>query len=252
MKQIITTVFLTMNLISVFGQEMTKQQQKMVYDFIDCIKNEKKEKLLSKVSFPFRREDPIPSIKNKQEFLARYNEVFDEKLKKMIVNSQPDKDWSTVGWRGIMLFNGDVWLDYNGRLIAVNYQSDFEAKRKDELIKMERSQLHESIRDFKSPGYILETTKYRIRIDEMENGSYRYASWKLENKMSDVPDMIILRGEYMSDGSGGNGSFEFTSGEYKYQCVILVMREKDSPPAYLKIYKGDQELLSQEAKIVTR
>ena len=252
MRRITITIFLTINLLTVFGQEMTKEQQKIVYDFIECIKNQKKEKLISKISFPFNREYPIPSIKNRQEFLDRYNEVFDDKLTKMIINSMPSKDWSAVGWRGIMLLNGDVWLDYDGRLIAVNYQSQIEAKKKEELINIEKSQLHESIKYFKKPVLILETAKYRIRIDDMGEGSYRYASWKLENKMNDKPDLIIQKGEYRPDGSGGNHSFEFTNGEYKYECAIIVMGEKDSPPAYLTIYQGDKEILSQKANIVTK
>jgi len=250
MKKIIITIFLTVNLTVVFGQDLTIQQKKIVSDFIDCVKKNNKSKIGNKISYPFRRAYPIPSIKNKEAFLKRYNEVFDDQLRKMIVQSEPVKDWSAVGWRGIMLHNGDVWLDYDGRLLSVNYQSAGEAKKQQDIIKQDQARLHESIQVFKKPVQLLETAQYRIRIDDMGNGHYRYASWKLLSKMSDKPDIVILNGTYIPDGSGGNHSFKFTRGAFIYECDIVVMGEQNSPPAYLKVYKGNQELLSQKAKLV--
>ncbi|MEP7127717.1 MAG: hypothetical protein ABI729_02565 [Chitinophagales bacterium] len=170
----------------------------------------------------------------------------------MIVNSKPSRDWSAVGWRGIMLFNGEVWLDDDGRLFAVNYQSPFEAKMKAELIDLEKSQLDESIRDFKEPVLIMETANHRIRIDDIGEGNYRFASWPLESQISDKPDIVIQHGDYKPDGSGGNHSFEFRNGEYLYECSIIVIGEEDSPPAYLTIYESGKEMLSEKADIVKK
>ena len=220
MRQILLLLFLTINLVRAFGQGMTKEQERLVKDFIDCVKNHNVEKLSTKVAYPFNRQYPIPSIKNKEDFLKRYDEVFDDKLTKLIVDSDPLKDWSAVGWRGIMLLNGELWLDYDGTLITVNYQSAVEAKKMNELIQLEKSQLYAALKEFKLPVHILETTKYRIRIDDMGNYTYRYASWKIDSKMSDKPDLIILNGEFVSAGSGGNHSFEFTNGAYKYHVKI--------------------------------
>src|SRR5262249_42797373 len=157
-----------------------------------------------------------PQIKNGQEFLKRYDEVFDDSIVKIIVNSSAAKDWSPVGWRGIMLSRGIVWLDYDGKLIAVNYQSKAEFNKKEELIKQEKSQLHESLKEFKTPIHILETSKYRVRIDDLGNGNYRYASWPLNSRMSDKPEIIIEHGEFKFDGSGGNYIITFKNGEYVY------------------------------------
>lgn len=249
MRQITITIILTLNLFAAFGQGITKEQPNVVSNFIDCIKNQKKEKLLAQIYFPFHREYPIPQIKNRQEFLKRYNEVFDDKLIKMIVNSNPATDWSAAGWRGIMLFRGDVWLDYNGKLISVPYQSKYEAKKKEELISLEKRKLHQSIKKFKRPICILETTKYRIRIDDLGKGNFRYASWPLRSKMSDKPDIVIQNGEQKPEGSGGNCSYDFRSGEYTYTCAIIVT---ENARAYLTIYKGDKEILSHKADIVTK
>ncbi|TAE50348.1 MAG: hypothetical protein EAZ89_12225 [Bacteroidetes bacterium] len=252
MKHISITLFLILNLLTAFGQGMAGEQERLVYDFIECIKSQNKEKLMAKISFPFKRQYPIPPIKDKQAFLDRYHEVFDEKLTEIIANSRPSRDWSAVGLRGIMLLNGLVWLDYDGNLIAVNYQSHIEARKKDELINSEKSQLHESIQNYQQPACILESANYRIRIDDMGGGNYRYASWKSESNMSEKPELIIQKGIYKADGNGGNHSYEFVNGEYIYECAIIVLGEGDSPSAYLLVYQQGKEILSQRATIVIR
>src|ERR1043165_2254169 len=129
MRLLILSLFLMLICSFVQGQEMDSTNQKIVSDFIECIKYQNKEKLASKINFPLSREYPIPDIKNEQEIIKRYSEVFDDSLSKIIVNSQPSKDWSAVGWRGIMLLYGLVWLDYDGSLIAINYQSKIEEQK---------------------------------------------------------------------------------------------------------------------------
>ncbi len=252
MRQIIVLIFLTANLQFAFAQNLTKEQQQIVSNFINCIKNHEKEKVSDMISYPFRREYPIPTIKSKEEFVKRYNEVFDDKLTKLIAGTDAAKDWNEAGWRGISFRSGEVWIDYNGRLMTVNYQSEIETRMRDSLIKAERNQLHESIRNYVKPIHILETSKYRIRIDDMGNWNYRYCSWKIESKMSDKPDLVILKGEFVAKGSGGNHSFVFTNGEYKYECDIIVLGEEDSPPAILTIYKGEKAIISENANIILK
>ncbi len=248
MKQITITVFISLSIAIAYGQEMTKEQQQVVINFIDCIKSQKKSKLAAKISFPFSREYPIPPVKNGLEFLKRYEEIFDDKLIGMIVNSDPAKDWSAVGWHGIMLFRGDVWLDYDGRLIAVNYQSQTEAKKKEELIALEKSKLHESIRNFIKPVYILETAKYRIRIDELGANNFRYSSWALSANMNDTPDLIIEHGEINFAGSGGNHNYVFKNEDYVSKLISVSTHVPD-------LEEGDchrQPALKVETKLAGR
>ncbi|MFT4073059.1 MAG: hypothetical protein QM654_14180 [Dysgonamonadaceae bacterium] len=250
MRLLILSGIFVMSSLVAFGQEMNKEQQQIVSGFIACVKDQDKTELASKIHYPLKRENPLPPIQNKQEFLLRYDEIFDETLTKMIVDSQPDKDWSAMGWRGIMLLNGDVWLDYDGKLIAINYQSECEKRKKDALIRTSKNELHSSLKNFKRPVCILKTAQYQIRIDDMGNGNYRYASWKLGEKMSNKPEIILLKGKYIADGSGGNHSIVFTNGKYRYECLRTVIGEKDTPPASLVIYKGGKKIWQQDAMIV--
>ncbi len=221
--------------------------QKVVFDFIQLVKNNEKEKLSERVRFPLSREHPLPEIKNKKEFLARYDEVFDKPFKTVIQNSDPIKDWSTVGSRGIMLQSGKLWLTSSGKLIAVNYQSNAEKIRKEELIKQDRQGLHASIQTFEEPVLSMETKKFKIRIDDLGDYNYRYASWSIEKSMESKPDLIVENGDFVPDGSGGNHYYEFKNGQYRYVCYVIVLGERDSPPAVLQVYQGKKLILDQNA-----
>lgn len=237
---------------TIFAQDLTNhvEYQKLVKTFISYIKNNKREQISNLVIYPLNRDYPLPSVKNKKEFLKKYDEIFDADLIKMIVNSNPIKDWADVGWRGIMLLDGKVWLDFDGKLIGVNYQSKIEKAKKVQLIISEKSKLHESVKTFKSPVLILETKKVRVRIDELENGNYRYASWSIKNDMSTKPDLVIENGAIEMNGSGGNHSYIFKNGKYSYECSVIRMGEDGSPPARLSVSKGETVISNSDAKIV--
>ncbi|SHG53428.1 hypothetical protein [Flavobacterium defluvii] len=252
MKKLIYITLVIFSVTNVTGQELKKEYQKFIQTFIENVKGDKKEAIANMISYPLKRENPIPSIKNKAEFIKRYSEIFDASLKKEITSSKTNKDWSEVGWRGIMLNDGTLWFDTDGKLKTINYQSKFEKDLKAKLISSQKDKLHPSIAKFKNPEYVLETSKFRIRIDDMGNENYRYASWSVKQKMSDKPDLIVNNGKWFADGSGGNHNFEFKKGNYIYTCYIIVLGEKGSPPAQLVITQNGKEILSQNAKIVSR
>jgi hypothetical protein len=247
-------------IFSVFGQEnkdsdsaWNKQNLKIISEFINIIKDQKMEELCSWILFPFKRQYPLPDIKSKEEFLRRYHEVFDDSLINMITHSNPESDWGAVGWRGIIFHNGELWLGYEeGGLITVNYQSKFEIKRRAELIEAEKKELYPAIRDFKEPVLLLETDKYRIRIDDVGEWNYRYVSWPLGKSMKEKPDIILNKGKQKFVGSGGDNYYRFKNGDYVYECSINLTGPDEIPPAALIIKKRGKEILSQNAKIIRK
>ena len=252
MRKLIYFAFIIFFIQNSFGQDLKPEYQKFVKSFIANIKSNNKEGVATFISFPLGREYPIPAVKNKTDFIKRYDQIFDASLKKEIINSNPAKDWSEMGWRGIMLGQGDIWMDTTGKIITINYQSQAEIDFKNKLISSEKGKLHPSIATFKAPVYILETSKFRIRIDDLGNENYRYASLSIKKPMSENPDLVITNGKWISDGSGGNSHFEFKKGAYLYECYIIVIGTSDSPPAQLTISQNDKEILNQDAKIVTK
>lgn len=234
------------------AQDLKPEYQKIISKFILEVKNNDKEAVSKHFKFPFKREYPIPSVKDKQDFIKRYNQIFDKVLIEKITKSDPAKDWSEVGWRGIMLNRGDLWMDTDGRIISILHQSDEELKLKKELIAIQKKNVNTSLSNFKEPVAILETSKFRIRIDDLGNDNYRYASWSIKQKMTEKPDLIIEKGVFHADGTGGNHYYEFKKGNFKYECHFIVLGEKGSPPARLIIYQSEKEILSQNAEIVSR
>lgn len=236
----------------VSGQDLKPEYQKFIKTFISNVKNDKKEAVSNMISYPFKREYPIPEIKNKAEFVKRYTEIFDSTLRDEIIKSNPANDWSEMGWRGIMLNQGTIWIDTDGRLISINYQSKFESDLKNKLIAADKTKLHPSIAKFKAPECVLETSKFRVRIDDLGNNNYRYASWSIKKEMNEEPDLIIPKGQLILDGNGGNHRYEFKKGQYIYECNISPLREKGTAPANLTIYQNKKVILSQDAEIVPR
>lgn len=252
MKRQITIIvlFLVFKLSS--AQELKTEYQEVVKTFVECIKNNNTDRLQTLIAYPLRREYPLSDVKDEHEFQKRYNEIFDDSLKEIIIASNIGDDWSSVGCTGVMLNNGTLWLDYDGRLIGVNYQSNFEKDKRVKLIKKDKKTIHESIKDFEEPILIIETEKFRIRIDELSSGEYRYSSWSINFKMNEKPDLIIENGNLIREGSGGNHRYEFRNGNYKYECSINFLGTYETPPANLLVSKNEDEILNQPAQIIRK
>ncbi|KAF2336488.1 hypothetical protein [Flavobacterium daemonense] len=234
------------------AQDSNTEYQIFVKRFIENVKDNKKEALADLVVYPLNREYPIPDIIDKADFIKRYDEVFDANFKDEIIKSNPEKNWYDMGLRGTMLDKGSIWLDVDGRLTAVNYLSKFEIDLRKKLIAAQKNDLHESIAYFQTPICILETEKFIIRIDDLGKNNYRFVSWPVGKKMSEKPYMILSSGKLIVEGIGGNHQYEFTNDKYTYECAIIIVGEKNSPPARFTIYQGGKKILIQDAKIVSR
>ncbi len=202
------------------------------------------------INYPLRREYPIPEIKNEKEFKLRFKQVFDDSLVRMIGLSKT-KQWSEAGWRGIMLEYGIVWIDsYDGKITAVNYQSDYEKKWRLDLIKKEKASLQSSLQQFESPLYKIKTKNYLIRIDELSGNNYRYASWKIDKSESSQPEIVLSNGQFESLGSGGNHVITFTNNNFKYLVYRNIIGEDNSPDITLEVEKDGEVILNEGGRLV--
>lgn len=208
------------------------------------------DKIAEKIAFPLQREYPIPDINNKDEFKQRFAEVFDKVLIDKIVNSKMEQ-WSEMGWRGIMLDNGILWMgNSDGVITAVNYQSDFEKKLRQDLIEKDKQSVHVSLQSFKEPIYKIKTNNYLIRIDELNNSEYRYASWKIGKKESSKPDIVLKNGEWLSQGSAGNHVVIFTNGNYIYKVYRNIIGEANTPDFTLEVEKDGKKILNESGSFL--
>ena len=70
--------------------------------------------------------------------------------------------------------------------------------------------------------------------------------------MTEKPDLIVNNGRWEPDGSGGNHRYVFVNGRYKYECWINVLGTNETPPADLKVYKNNKEIVAQPAQLIKK
>ncbi|MCG3701925.1 hypothetical protein L5F41_07470 [Aliarcobacter butzleri] len=219
-------------------QSQTENIQKIIKAFqennIEYISN-------NLVEYPLKRQYPIPSIKNQEELKKRFSEVFDDKLIEEIKNSKIE-DWSEMGWRGIMLNQGTLWLNFDEIIIAINYQSDFEKRLREDLIRKEKEQLDSSLKEFIEPTYKIKTKNFLIRIDKIDDSKYRYSSWKIGKSESSKPDLVLLNGEIEYSGTIGHQYFTFKNRNYTYEI--------DIDATSLEVMKDNKTILLEKGELL--
>ncbi|MFM5589782.1 hypothetical protein ACET60_01140 [Aeromonas veronii] len=231
--------------VSADEEQLPAEYRPFVQQLVDAAEARDHQALANQMKYPFKQEYPIPAIKNASEMLTRFDEVFDDAILKSIATSRVGQDWQAMGWRGIMLDSGEVWMDFDGKVIGINHQTAQAAKLKAELIARQKSDLHPSLREYKNPALMWQTEKFTIRIDELDDGHYRYASWAKGKTLADKPDLVLKNGTVRVEGSGGNHTYLFTSGPYRYECVVTVLGERGVPPGELVVYKNGVEIVHQ-------
>lgn len=233
-----------------FIRAISKEQEQEILLLIQLFKINDIDRIVDRIAYPLHRDYPIPAIENKEQMRTRFYEVFDEKLITEIASSNVG-DWSTVGWRGIMLDQGIVWLSDDAKSITgINYQSSDEKVIYDKLIETQKAYVHESISRFKRPVLSLITSNYMVRIDEMSDETYRYSSWKLGVKQTEKPDLILTNGVLDFSGSSGNHVYTFTQGKFTYRVYRNLLGEGNYSPVRLEVEKEDKVIINQTGSLL--
>ena len=183
--------------------------------FKNVIKTDNPQIIADYISYPYTRDFPLSDIENKTQFIQNYDMIFDDELKRIIIQSNP-QDWEKVGWRGIMLDSGLIWIDENGHVNAINYTTDKEQKYIDDWYENDRISLHESLRQYDIPVYIFETPVLLGRIDKIQPNQnqqeqYRLALWDKGFDMSSKPKTVLSNGWVEYQGSAHNELYHFKS-----------------------------------------
>lgn len=239
-----TAIFST----TAYADNLSAEEKQQVAKIIQLFKAKNVNAISKQIQYPFQREAPLPHVKNATEMKTRFNEIFDKKLMNSITQSKYDQ-WSSMGWRGVMLDDGTVWLN-GDKISAVNYSSQAEQKHQQRLLAQQKVKLHSSIQQFKAPELLFKTSKYLVRIDLLDNNKYRYASWKLGQSQSNKPDLILNNGQVTMDGSGGNHHFEFKNGVYHYVVDRNIIGSDEAAEVVLTVTQKNKEILNQNGVIV--
>ena len=250
-KQFLIILFLISSFVLAQNEKLDDYKAKKIQNVIRLFKNKNVKGISEIVRYPLERDYPVKSVKSKSEFVKRFNQIFDNSVVNLISKSKIS-DWSEVGWRGIMLGNGVMWVDIDGKIIALNHQSDFEKKERSRLIAEQKNKVYSSLKVFKEPIYKFKTKHYIIRIDELENGFYRYASWKNSQQESSKPELILQKGTVDYSGSGGNHTFTFINGDYIYKIYRNIIGAEDTPEISLHIERGNKTILVEDGELLDK
>lgn len=245
----IAVLFITLRATCVQATALDTLSAKNVHTIITLFQQRDTIGIIQRVRYPLHRSYPIPYVATQSALRKHFAALFDDSLVALIARSTPEQ-WSEVGCRGIMLDNGLIWIDDEGFITAVNYQSNLEKQMEAQLIAQQKAHLHSSIKSLERPVYRIQTKHYFIRIDKLGEGQYRYASWKSGNAESCRPAMVLSAGTMVIQGSGGNHSFTFTNGNYSYTVYRNIIGEDDAPDFTLEVSHRGSVILSEGGALV--
>ena len=108
--------------------------------------------------------------------------------------------------------------------------------------------LHASLSSYKRLAKYFRTEKYIVRVDETDDGTYRYASWKASSNMGEKPELVIYGGSYDEEGdcyTFFNDGFEYVAGYTEVESL------PDSFPFYYKflLVKKNGKILLKEKEL---
>lgn len=205
------------------------------HDIVINFKNsfENKEEVVKFIQLPLIREYPIPDIKSEGDMMKRFREIFDSKFINYIVRSSLTRDWKAFGSQGIRFRKGLLWLDYDGRVISVNHQTNREKQKKQNVINKSKRFIHSSLRSFVKPIISWKTRNFKIRIDKIGGNRYRYAAWTKSKDRIDLPTLVI------KNGKGSGNYYEFRTQAYIYKCYLKKIKSR-GPKGNLKVFKNNR------------
>lgn len=203
-------------ILLLFGNFVFAQNPKTGYimgkKILTLISQNKPAELAKYVHYPLQRPNPIPDIKNAKEFVAYYPNLFDVKFKKLIPKFNQKEVFVKNGLFGMVgdVFTGEIWFDETG-IVSINYFSDKEMALEKSLSKMIKAVIHPSVNQWESNVFVASSKNLLVRVDRLANGDLRYASWSKGRPISQKPDLVILNGEEVHEGTLGSTFWAFTN-----------------------------------------
>ncbi len=124
-----------------------------------------------------------------------------------------------------------------GELIDRYYIYEFDGEYYNYVGKGAGYWLHHSLHDYASLGITFATKDYRVRVDKMDDGGYRYASWNGGGDMSTSPNLVLYGGVCEEVGEGYSLIYIFTNDD----CTYIVSNES------LEVKQSGKTILKQKA-----
>jgi hypothetical protein len=235
-------LFLTLALT--FGQRLAAQrlpaeERDAAERLIRALKAGDKVSVAKLINYPLDRQQPLAPIRNEREFIENYADFFDSETIRQIVASEKDMSWN---WHGLAIGPGLIWID-GGKIRSITLATSRQKQAAQDAKKRVQASLHPSARTYDRVLFSCKTKNYQIRIHD-DAAKVRYFSWKSGQPLSAKPE-IALAGEWRPDGQGGNGTFIFKNGDYRYEVDRAVICAAAACDSRLNVLRGFQTLVTE-------
>lgn len=215
---------------------------------ISIFQSYNKDSIANLIYYPLEIGHPISDISNKSEMIKRFDEVFDKNLLERLSSSNVN-DWEYMGWRGIMFDNGTVWLDEDGRILSINYQTEKQRMLQKAIIENDKNSLHASVKDYDKAIHKINIKQGVVRVDKVSSDNYRLTIWFNGRLTTDKPNIHIENGKLRREGSAGSTHYTFNKAPYKYEFGNPVIGSESDPAIpYLEMYIGNTLVFDESDK----
>ena len=222
--------------------------------------------------YPIERLEPLKPIQNSQELVKHYDEFFDDKIIKLMIEATNNPRSFSVENASLHFVGDNGMLRILDKKIITLYKTKKQEELAVDSMKDLKAKIHPSANKFNTAFYECSTSKFYVRIhDVLDNDkddwtavdklpkklaeideiySYldviskaRYFSWKKGSDISTKPEIVIKGFETQEGhGLGSSNNFYFKNGDYLYQ---LVGKVEGSDDAELQITKNGKVIFKE-------
>jgi hypothetical protein len=233
------------------GNVLSRYRKHQLENLVSLVKDDRVLELSEKIIYPIRRPNPIPDVKNKEEFLQYYPNLFDSAFKSKFINAKFETYNTTDSYLGFGILGGEIWLDDKGNILEFYHQSPQEISIQEKLHKDQERIINPSVKPWKENRIMCETENYTVRIDLMDNDELRYVSWAKPKTIREKPDLMLFRGTPEYQGELGDYSYIFQNNEWSYELDYNgTSPRKDEQGLFLRVYHNHK--LEKESKCVEK
>jgi hypothetical protein len=201
--------------------------------------------LAARVHYPLRRENPIPDIMDANDFMAYYPMLFDSVFKAKLTSTEFDSSNTIHRYLQVGIFLGDLWMNEEGEIIAINYRSAAEIAYGDSLHTAAIKGVHPSVKPWEDNIYVCQAENRLVRVDRMADGVLRFVLWSGGKDSKAEPDLILYDGIAEFQGTMGGVTYTFALQDQRYIVDKVSMAESDEDVGlFLRIEEEGKPMIS--------
>jgi hypothetical protein len=234
-KYLLFLTFFALNVLSSGAQSSSGDKAsvdtavvKHFRQIIKLIESDNATELSKLISYPLKRENPLPDIENPTDFISHYKLLFDSSFKNLLKQYNDSDIFNHEDSYGLVggNFSGEIWINEDGKISAINYSSKEEKTAKQILIDKIKNEMYPAVSSWNENVLVARSEKLLIRVDRTDKG-LRYACWSNKRTIKDSPDIVLYEGVEDAHGTMGGWTLTFKNGDWTYLVDDVELCEEE-------------------------